>query len=484
MTENFRKALQEVPLRVIQGGMGIGVSSWKLARAVALAGGIGVVSGAAIHLVIARRLQLGDPGGHLKRAFDAFPFTDVAQQVYAKYFIPYGKKKDKPFQNPEMFSLNPSQELNKLVVVANFVEVFLAKEGHSGLIGINYLEKIQIFHIYSLFGAMLAGVDFVTVGAGIPTQFPSIMEKLAKGEAVEYRLDVIGAVTGEFSMRFAPREFFSGQTVPELFQPAFLPIISSNVLANMMAKKLMGQINAFVIEGPTAGGHNAPPRDKNARNEQGEPVYGLKDVVNLAKIRALGVPFIQAGGYGHPEKYEEARQAGAAAIQAGSIFQFSEDSSLAPYLRSIAKAAAFRGTLNIRTSGVSPTGYPFKVALLTGTLSDPIVYSTRKRICDLGLLRELYKKPDGSVGYHCSAEPVEAYVRKGGKAEDCIGKTCLCNCLLANIDLAQHRANGFVEPPLITCGDDVSFAAPPLMRWREDTYRAADALEYIFGKKG
>ena len=51
-----------VPLPpVIQGGMGVAVSSWPLARAVAAAGQLGVVSGTALDAVLARRLQDGDP---------------------------------------------------------------------------------------------------------------------------------------------------------------------------------------------------------------------------------------------------------------------------------------------------------------------------------------------------------------------------------------------------------------------------------------
>jgi len=477
MRKNFSEALRKTLYKIIQGGMGIGVSSWILARAWALAGGIGIVSGAAIHIVVVRRLQLGDPDGHMKRAFDAFPFKNVAKRVWNRYFIPLGKKENEKFRNPETLTINPSRNLIELLVVANFVEVFLAKEGHAGMIGINYLEKIQIPHIYSLFGAMLAGVDFVTVGAGIPTQFPAIMEKLARGEAVEYRLDVAGAAVGEFAMKFDPREFFSEYSFPELMRPAFLPIISSNVLAILLAKIA----DLFVIEGWTAGGHNAGPRDKNARNERGEPIYGPKDVVNLVKIRDLGVPFILAGGCAHPEKYEEAREAGAEAIQVGSIAELSEDSALAAHLRYITKAMAFTGKLVVITSWVSPTGYPFKIALIQGTTSDPVVYAKRPRICDLGLLRELYKKADGSVGYRCSAEPVDAYASKGGKAENCVGKACLCNCLSANIDLAQIRPGGYKEPALVTIGDDVSFV-PRLISSPDGSYSAKDALEYISGK--
>ena len=48
---------------IIQGGMGIGVSDFRLARAVAELGGLGVVSGTAVDTVMVRRLQLGDADG-------------------------------------------------------------------------------------------------------------------------------------------------------------------------------------------------------------------------------------------------------------------------------------------------------------------------------------------------------------------------------------------------------------------------------------
>ena len=51
-------------VRIIQGGMGVAISGWRLAAAVGcLPGCLGVVSGTAIDTVLARRLQDGDPGG-------------------------------------------------------------------------------------------------------------------------------------------------------------------------------------------------------------------------------------------------------------------------------------------------------------------------------------------------------------------------------------------------------------------------------------
>lgn len=46
-------------LLLIQGGMGVGVSNWELAKAVSIEGQLGVVSGTGINTVFIRRLQDG-----------------------------------------------------------------------------------------------------------------------------------------------------------------------------------------------------------------------------------------------------------------------------------------------------------------------------------------------------------------------------------------------------------------------------------------
>ena len=67
---------------------------------------------------------------------------------------------------------------------------------------------------------------------------------------------------------------------------------------------------------------------------------------------------------------------------------------------------AVAGTARVVTDRLaSPTGFPFKVAQLEGTLSEQDVYLSRARVCDLGYLREAYRKDDGRLGYRCSAEP-------------------------------------------------------------------------------
>ncbi len=76
---------------IIQGGMGAGVSSWRLAQAVSRFGQLGVVSGTALDQILVRRLQDGDPGGHMRRGLAAFPFPAMADRILRAWFIPGGK---------------------------------------------------------------------------------------------------------------------------------------------------------------------------------------------------------------------------------------------------------------------------------------------------------------------------------------------------------------------------------------------------------
>ena len=464
---------------IIQGGMGVAVSSWQLARAVARTGQLGVVSGTALDAVFARRLQLGDPEGDLRRALDAFPFPAIAQRVRERYFIDGGKAPDAPFRAITLPGAEQTREYQELAVLANFVEVWLAKEGHGGAVGVNYLEKVQLPTLPSLYGALLAGVDYVLMGAGIPRAIPGALDRLAHGEPAKLPLDVADRERDElFVTRFDPREFVQAEP-PQLNRPQFLAIVSSATLADVLMKKSNGRVDGFVVEGPTAGGHNAPPRGKPVFNERGEPVYGPRDMVDLESLRRLGVPFWLAGGWGTPAALQQALDEGAAGVQVGTLFALCDESGLRPELRRQALDLVQSGEAQIYTDPLaSPTGFPFKLLQLPGSLTDPDVYGERRRRCDLGYLRRAYRREDGMLGWRCAAEDVEGFVRKGGDADECTGRQCLCNALLSNVGLAQQRADGSVEPPLVTCGDAVNAVKPLLVDGRT-SYTAEDAIAYL-----
>ncbi len=463
---------------IIQGGMGVAVSNWQLARAVSLMGELGVVSGTALAMVLARRLQAGDPTGDLRRALGNFPLPGLAERVLDRHFVPGGKAPGAPFALAAMPTIQPGPALTELTIVANFVEVFLAKEGHAGLVGINLLEKIQVPTLPSLYGAMLADVDYVLMGAGIPRSIPGILDRLAIGERVELKMDVAGAVPGDdFSTTLDPLAYTNGPKL-KLRRPKFLAIVSSTTLAITLAKKSNGVVDGFVVEGDLAGGHNAPPRGALQLDELGQPVYGLRDAPDLEKIRALGLPFWLAGSYARPEKLAEALRLGAAGIQVGTAFAFCAESGVLPHLKKQALNASRAGDARVFTDPLaSPTGFPFKVVELAGTVAKAAVYAARERICDLGYLRELYRKSDGQVGYRCPGEPVEDYVRKGGNAADTAGRKCLCNGLAATVGLGQTR-DGAAEPALVTAGNELSELAR-LVRPGEEEFTAADVVRYL-----
>ncbi len=223
----------------------------------------------------------------MRFALDHFPFPAIAERIWKTYFIQGGKAERASYKTVAMHSKNSPRALQELCIVSNFVEVFLARQGHSNPVGINYLEKIQMPLLPSIYGAMLAGVGYVLVGAGIPLKIPGVLDLFSQHQTATYDLYVTGALPGDDNtMTFSPRDFME-INLPPLRRPRFLAIIASNTLATTMVKKANGRVDGFVIEGPRAGGHNAPPRGKMALNENGEPVYGERDQVDLQKIRDL-----------------------------------------------------------------------------------------------------------------------------------------------------------------------------------------------------
>ncbi len=464
---------------IIQGGMGVGVSSWRLAKSVSQTGQLGVVSGTALDGILARRLQDGDPGGHARRALAHFPSPAMAQRILDAYFLEGGRPPGKPYRPHPTLTITPSRPAVELALTGNFVEVWLAKEGHDGVVGINFLEKIQIATLSAALGAMLAGVDYVLMGAGIPKEIPRMLTDFAAGAPAHLTIDVADQ-TRTHTAVLDPVEYL-GADLPALRRPSFLAIISVHVLAGYLARDPEIRPDGFVVEGPVAGGHSAPPRGKMVLDETGQPVYSAKDEADLAKMVALGLPFWLAGGYGTPERVAEALAAGAEGVQCGTIFALASESGLTADLRQHIIDDVRAGTLHVRNDPLaSPTGFPFKVAELDDTLSEPAVYAARPRICDLGYLREPAERPDGSLVYRCASEPEHMYVKKGGDAAATAGRVCLCNSLFANIGFPQRRSSGFVEPAAVTLGQDLVGAAR-LLAERPDGFGGAEAVAWLLG---
>jgi nitronate monooxygenase len=461
--------------KIISGGMGLGISTPRLARIVSKMGGLGTLSGVAADRWLARTLQHGDPDGNIRYAMSHFPLPEVAKRVIDAYFVEGGIKKGQSYKTMPVFTFKTPKSLIDLIVCANFVLVFLAKQSCANPININYLEKIQLPHVYSFTGAMLAGVDYITMGAGIPLQVPGILDDLAERKPGTYRINIDGRKEQEI-LKFDPEIHF-GQKLPLLKRPGFFPIISSNLLADLFMQKSSGSFDGFIVELPTAGGHNGPPRGKFATNERGEPIYGPKDEVFFEKIVKLNKPFWIGGSYASPELLKNAQDLGAVGIQAGTIFALSEESGMDANYRQTLRELGFNGQLDVITDlRVSPTGFPFKVVSLAGTVMDPQTYRDRERLCNHGFLVTPYMRPDNLIGYRCPAEKIDSYIRKGGNFADTIDRRCLCNGLMATTSIGNGD-----EPPIITLGDDVSFLKI-LMKDETSSYTVADAMNYLLSE--
>ncbi len=463
---------------LIQGGMGIAISGWPLARAVSSAGQLGVVSGTAIDNVFVRRLQDCGVDDELQRALDLFPLQSVVEDIVGKYGS-IRRTGSRPYRSlPALTHASRGRSIDA-VVLASFVEVTLAKMGHRGSVGINLLTKVQLPTAPSLCGAILAGVDYVLMGAGVPTHIPGVLEQLALGEPVTLPHSVTGASSENptTSLHFDPAPYLPSHT---LTRPRFLGIVSSHVLATALAKRSNGPVDGFVVERPIAGGHNAPPRGSFVIDDEGNPRYGERDVVDFDALSSLGTPFWIAGGITSTEHVREAFALGATGVQVGTLFAYCNESGMDPELRREVLDEVRAGLVSVRTSlRASSTGYPFKVASVEGTIADSKIYAKRQRKCDLGYLREAYLNPDGSTGYRCAAEPVDAYERKGGSFEATEGSTCLCNGLMATCGLGQYRASGYHEPAIVTSGDCINDIRQLLVD--REAYGASDVIAHLAG---
>jgi NAD(P)H-dependent flavin oxidoreductase YrpB (nitropropane dioxygenase family) len=461
--------------------MGVAVSHWRLASAVAQGGGLGVISGVGPDLLLARMLQDGDPDGHVREVLTRYPdqgfVTATVQRFYREGGLPPGT----PYRPVPKLDLNQRPDAVRLTALGTYVQVALAKRGHGGQVGMNLLEKVQIWTPAALLGAMIADVDVVLVGAGVPTHLPRLLDGLARLDAVTLPIDVAGATSDDhFSISLDPREVVRGLDAP-LRRPVFLAIVSAHVLATYLARSDDTRPDGFVVEGPTAGGHNAPPR-RLELDETGQVLYGTRDVVDLDKVAATGLPFWLAGGYGTPSQVAAAIATGAHGVQLGTVFALCRESGMRPDLRDSLLASLADDTLDVRTDGrASPTGFPFKVVQQKGTMAEPAVHDARGRICDLSYLRTPFRRPDGTVGYRCPSEPVDAFVRKGGDVADTEGRLCLCNGLLATAGHAQVRTEGdswVEEPPVLTLGQDLD-GARLLLKAHPEGWSATDVLTWL-----
>jgi nitronate monooxygenase len=507
-------------IKLIQGGMGVYVSNWRMARTVATekpGTTAGTVSGTGLDWVYVRLLQLGDPGGHIQRAlaaFDARFGINIGQKIVERYFIQGGKKPAERFKNAprqivraidgsnsvplpiqpvQPAPLSIGEDIIELLIATGFAEVWLAKEGHKGNIFINFLKKVELPLVFTLFGAMLAGVNGVIVGAGNPDGLPAISSQLVNFETVNIEISVLYREPGEsFYVPFNPRSVAEGKlTLEPLQRPAFLAIASLENLVKSLSQSQTQAPDGFIIEHHTAGGHNAGPQGPVQLDIKGQPIYSNLDEPDLKAIREIGLPFWLAGGYGNHEKLRQALSLGAAGVQVGSAFALTEESGMKSAYRNAILDKIKKGTADedlVLTTLFSPTGFPFKVVQLENTVAKDSVYLDRPRVCDIGLLEQRgFSKPDINgnriLFQRCSAAPVSGFIKKRGLSHNTEERRCLCNGLLSTVGLGQISGQAGAiteEPAIVTLGNHLE-GVRRLSRQGQVSYRVQDVVEDILG---
>lgn len=498
MIENLHRKNPEL----ILGGMGVGITNYKFVNEFLKAGErldkpvLGIVSGTALPVLMLDRLFRKEPD--TIRALNAFPIPEIAKEILDEY-LPEADKiasRRKLPPKPEVLVTGTDQikrKMIKLVIVSAFVEVYLAKEGHSSPVGINLLEKIQLMHLPTILGAMLAGVNAVFVGAGIPNQIPEVLENFAKGQPASYKLYVES--NDKYTMTLDPMPYIPQGLKMNL--PLFFAIVSHHALAERLAKTV--KVDGFYVENWRAGGHNAPSRGKEVY-KNGEPKYGKRDIADIDRILKLGKLVYVAGGA--LEKLKEVKKLGINGIAFGTAGALCIGSGLREDLAKEIRKRIAAGTFKVKTDIIaSPSGFPFKVGKLSGTLSHKKVYKERdkNRICNLGYLEKASKKEGvtdkpidvfvaegGNVKdiivFRCPAEPVDVYVRKGGKKEDTVGKVCLCNGLCSTAGHTLKTSKGTEEPPIVTLGKDLRSVRKLIKASNKDdgSYFVEDVINLAF----
>ncbi len=234
----------EIPLPIVQGGMGVGISLSSLASAVANQGGVGVIAGAMI-----------------------------------------GMREPDIVKNPIEANIRALvNEINK------------ARElSPKGVLGVNIMVALTTFK-EMVKASIESRANIIFSGAGLPLELPKILIETCELKKEEFKTKLV-------------------------------PIISSARAASVIAKKWKSRFNyipdAFVIEGPKAGGHLGFKAE-----ELSNPNFALEslvpDLVNTVKdiedSSGKAIPIIAGGGVYSGADIAKMLDMGASAVQMGTRF--------------------------------------------------------------------------------------------------------------------------------------------------------------------
>src|SRR5574343_1305433 len=297
---------------IMQGGMGVDISTASLALEVARLGGIGHISDAMLLTVADRRYNTKYVKNKLKQYKFNVENTD---------------------KSVVKFDLDEVAESTRLHVAATMQ----AKQG-DGLIFINCMEKLTMNAPKDTLRvrmrtAMDAGIDGITLAAGLHLGSFALIED-------------------------HPR-----------FRDAKLGIIVSSVRALQLFLKKSARTNRLpdyvVVEGPLAGGHLGFGAD-----------WAQYDLATIsAEIRAwlvaeqLDIPLIPAGGIFTGSDAVRFMEAGGSAVQVATRFTVTKECGLPDDI----KQEYFKANEDdIEVNEISPTGYPMRMIKSSPGIGDGI----------------------------------------------------------------------------------------------------------------
>jgi nitronate monooxygenase len=287
---------------IVQGGMGVDISTSSLALTIARLGGIGHISDAMAPYVSDRKFKTHFQADKQKR------FREYAATLDKK-----GVKWD--FDSTYQGTLNH---------VRSTME---AKTG-PGAVFVNLMEKLTMGNPQEtlrarLLAAMDGGIDGITLSAGLHTGTLKLVEDHRRFRDVKFGIIVSSARALSVFLRGSKR----ADRYPDY----------------------------VIVEGPLAGGHLGFGIDCL---HQFDLKTLVSDVLGLLKKEELNIPVIAAGGVFTGTDAAEFLQLGAGAVQVATRFTISEECGFpAPVKQLYLRAREEDVEVNLS----SPTGYPMRM---------------------------------------------------------------------------------------------------------------------------
>lgn len=248
----------------------------------------------------------------------------------------------------------------------------------NGAIGMNVMVALINTYEDSVLGAMDGGVDAIISGAGLPFALADI-----------------------------------AKTHPRFDEVALIPIVSSGRAAEVIIKKWekSGRMpDAFVVEGPLAGGHIGWRDIETAMDPKNNLELLIKEVLEVCSKRNLSVPVIAAGGVYSHEDILHYLELGCAGVQMGTRFLATFESGANEEYKKLLVSCT-ESDIELADKPGSPCGMLFRVLKQSPFYQEALTF-TRAPRCDKGYL--LNKG-------NCSAK------------DSNVSSFCICNGLMASV---------------------------------------------------